>query len=84
MRTLAKAAIGLLSVAVFLLTALGQPGDAPPAMKFNDVREVAPGVFFRYSAISATRSSPSTCGTPTSSASPTPSSAATRGSYRPG
>ena len=26
----------------------------PPAMNFNDVREVAPGVFFRYSSISAT------------------------------
>ena len=25
-----------------------------PAMKFNDVVEVAPGVFFRYSSISAT------------------------------
>jgi cyclase len=54
MRTLGKLAVGLLSVGVFLLTALGQPNDAPPAMKFNDVREVAPGVFFRYSAISAT------------------------------
>jgi cyclase len=54
MRTLAKVAIGLLSIGVFLLTALGQPGDGPPAMKFNDVRQVAPGVFFRYSAISAT------------------------------
>ncbi len=26
----------------------------PPAMKFNDVVEIAPGVFFRYSSISAT------------------------------
>ncbi len=25
--------------------------DAPPKMKFNEVKEVAPGVFFRYSAI---------------------------------
>jgi phosphoglycerate dehydrogenase-like enzyme/glyoxylase-like metal-dependent hydrolase (beta-lactamase superfamily II) len=25
--------------------------DAPPKMKFNDVKEVAPGVFFRYSSI---------------------------------
>src|SRR5437660_3501579 len=54
MRTLLKLFAGLLSVGVFLLAALGQPGDALPAMKFNDVREVAPGVFFRYSAISAT------------------------------
>jgi phosphoglycerate dehydrogenase-like enzyme/glyoxylase-like metal-dependent hydrolase (beta-lactamase superfamily II) len=28
--------------------------DELPAMKFNEVREVAPGVFFRYSAISPT------------------------------
>src|SRR5437762_8191188 len=27
--------------------------DITPAMKFNEVREVAPGVFFRYSSISA-------------------------------
>jgi phosphoglycerate dehydrogenase-like enzyme/glyoxylase-like metal-dependent hydrolase (beta-lactamase superfamily II)/CheY-like chemotaxis protein len=26
----------------------------PPAMKFNEVKEIAPGVFFRYSSISAT------------------------------
>src|SRR2546423_15265708 len=29
-------------------------GEAIPKMNYNDVREVAPGVFFRYSAISAT------------------------------
>jgi phosphoglycerate dehydrogenase-like enzyme/glyoxylase-like metal-dependent hydrolase (beta-lactamase superfamily II) len=29
-------------------------GDELPKMKFNDVREIAPGVFFRYSSISAT------------------------------
>jgi hypothetical protein len=30
-------------------------------MKFNDVREIAPGVFFRYSSISATdKSTPTT------------------------
>ena len=28
--------------------------DDPPKMKFNEVKEVAPGVFFRYSSISAT------------------------------
>src|SRR4029078_12098559 len=54
MRTLAKVVVGLFSIGVFVLPARGRPGDAPPAMKFNDVREVAPGVFFRYSAISAT------------------------------
>jgi phosphoglycerate dehydrogenase-like enzyme/glyoxylase-like metal-dependent hydrolase (beta-lactamase superfamily II) len=35
------------------ISAVGASDDPPP-MKFNDVREVAPGVFFRYSAISAT------------------------------
>ena len=29
-------------------------GAEPPKMKFNEVREVAPGVFFRYASISAT------------------------------
>jgi cyclase len=28
--------------------------EAPPRMNFNEVKEVAPGVFFRYSSISAT------------------------------
>jgi glyoxylase-like metal-dependent hydrolase (beta-lactamase superfamily II) len=31
-----------------------QPAPAIPDMKFNDVKEVVPGVFFRYSSISAT------------------------------
>ena len=48
------AAVGAaFALAVF---AAGQkPADkpAPPQMKFNDVAEVAPGVFFRYSSISA-------------------------------
>src|SRR5579863_7062702 len=44
--------------ALLLLVFLGfaspaQAGELP-AMKFGDVREIAPGVFFRYSAISAT------------------------------
>src|SRR5437660_3992155 len=59
MRTLPRAAAGLVSTGVVLLAAaLGQQADRPPPagapMKFNDVREVAPGVFFRYSSISAT------------------------------
>src|ERR1700741_4065849 len=36
----------------FAPTASAQDVSAP--MKYNDVRQVAPGVFFRYSAISAT------------------------------
>jgi glyoxylase-like metal-dependent hydrolase (beta-lactamase superfamily II) len=54
MRPLPNAAAGLVALGVFLLAAWAQPGDQPPAMRFNDVREVAPGVFFRYAAISAT------------------------------
>jgi cyclase len=53
-RTLPKAAAGLFSVGVFLLAAVAQQAVRPPDMKFNDVREVAPGVFFRYASISAT------------------------------
>src|SRR5688572_5206479 len=42
--------------ALVVLAADNRPADPPkvPAMKFNDVTEVAPGVFFRYSSISAT------------------------------
>jgi phosphoglycerate dehydrogenase-like enzyme/glyoxylase-like metal-dependent hydrolase (beta-lactamase superfamily II) len=40
--------------AVLLLVPAVRAADDPPKMKFNDVKEVAPGVFFRYSAISAT------------------------------
>jgi phosphoglycerate dehydrogenase-like enzyme/glyoxylase-like metal-dependent hydrolase (beta-lactamase superfamily II) len=34
--------------------AVASAGDELPQMKFNEVKEVAPGVFFRYSSISAT------------------------------
>ena len=37
-----------------LLLAVPAPAADFPQMKFNEVREVAPGVFFRYSSISAT------------------------------
>jgi phosphoglycerate dehydrogenase-like enzyme/glyoxylase-like metal-dependent hydrolase (beta-lactamase superfamily II) len=43
----------LLVLAGLLLAIPVRAGDLPK-MKFNEVREVAPGVFFRYSAISAT------------------------------
>jgi phosphoglycerate dehydrogenase-like enzyme/glyoxylase-like metal-dependent hydrolase (beta-lactamase superfamily II) len=43
----------LFFLAGFGLHAHSRADDLPP-MKFNDVREVAPGVFFRYSSISAT------------------------------
>jgi cyclase len=44
-----------LSAALLLLAAAAAPAAEPlPAMKFNEVRQVAPGVYFRFSAISAT------------------------------
>jgi glyoxylase-like metal-dependent hydrolase (beta-lactamase superfamily II) len=54
MRTLTKATAGLLAVAAFLFAVAAEPDARLPDMKFNDVREIAPGVFFRYSSISAT------------------------------
>ncbi|HKB03894.1 MAG TPA: MBL fold metallo-hydrolase [Gemmataceae bacterium] len=59
MRTLPKLLAGLLAVGVFLLVALARSEqkvdpEKPPEMKFEDVKEIAPGVFFRYSSISAT------------------------------
>src|SRR5438445_4417207 len=39
---------------VSFLACPGLAGEPLPRMKFNDVREIAPGVFFRYSAITAT------------------------------
>lgn len=44
-----------LLAAILLVAALPCPAaDDLPKMKFNDVKEIAPGVFFRYSSISAT------------------------------
>jgi phosphoglycerate dehydrogenase-like enzyme/glyoxylase-like metal-dependent hydrolase (beta-lactamase superfamily II) len=42
------------SVLLGLLLAVPATGAELPKMKFNDVKEIAPGVFFRYSSISAT------------------------------
>jgi cyclase len=57
MRTFPKLLTGALALGVFIFVALAKPDakdeDKPPEMKFNDVKEVAPGVFFRYSSISA-------------------------------
>jgi cyclase len=49
--------VGILALAVYLSRdrSIAEQGDpAIPEMKFNDVKELAPGVFFRYSSISAT------------------------------
>ncbi len=41
-------------LACLLLAVVRLPAaDDPPALKFNEVKEIAPGVFFRYSSISA-------------------------------
>jgi phosphoglycerate dehydrogenase-like enzyme/glyoxylase-like metal-dependent hydrolase (beta-lactamase superfamily II) len=47
-------AAGAALLAVASLVACAPAADDLPKMKFGDVKEVAPGVFFRYSAISAT------------------------------
>jgi glyoxylase-like metal-dependent hydrolase (beta-lactamase superfamily II) len=59
---LKKLALSVAAGGVFVLVVLAsaeraaeQPAkEAIPEMKFNDVKEIAPGVFFRYSSISAT------------------------------
>ncbi len=47
-------ALHLLACAALVTSTVSVRADNQPPMKFNEVREVAPGVFFRYSAISAT------------------------------
>ena len=56
---LKRFALAAVTVAALLLAVVAtedKPKAEPaiPAMKFNDVAEIAPGVFFRYSSISAT------------------------------
>ncbi len=44
-----------LGILAFLLAgSLGRAAGEVPVLKFNEVKEIAPGVFFRYSSISAT------------------------------
>jgi cyclase len=49
-----SARLYVLVLAGILAGGTARARDELPQMKFNDVKEVAPGVFFRYSAISAT------------------------------
>src|SRR5437762_13304737 len=44
----------LLTLFAVLLAVSAVSAQQIPQLKFNEVREIAPGVFFRYSAISAT------------------------------
>jgi phosphoglycerate dehydrogenase-like enzyme/glyoxylase-like metal-dependent hydrolase (beta-lactamase superfamily II) len=55
MRRLESACLAVLTFLLLIAAAARAHGaDDLPKMKFNEVREVAPGVFFRYSAISPT------------------------------
>jgi cyclase len=47
----------LLLAGLFAGAAAAEAPRELPKMKFNDVKEIAPGVFFRYSVISATNPS---------------------------
>ena len=49
-----SARLGWVFLCCWLFQGTTPAADELPRMKFNDVKEVAPGVFFRYSAISAT------------------------------
>src|SRR5215213_6214252 len=46
--------LGLMATVALLIGGAASAQDALAPMKYNEVREVAPGVFFRYSSISAT------------------------------
>lgn len=54
MRSLAKVAALVISSIVLLVAVMARPEEKIPKLEFNDVKEIAPGVFFRYSSISAT------------------------------
>ena len=54
MRFLTRSAMLSLVVLVFWCVVQAAEKANIPAMAFNDVKEIAPGVFFRYSSISAT------------------------------
>jgi phosphoglycerate dehydrogenase-like enzyme/glyoxylase-like metal-dependent hydrolase (beta-lactamase superfamily II) len=45
---------GILALAFFFILVGSAPAEDLPKMEFNDVKQIAPGVYFRYSAISAT------------------------------
>ncbi len=54
MRSFAKLAALVLASIVMLVAVMARPDEKIPKLEFNDVKEIAPGVFFRYSSISAT------------------------------
>src|SRR5207237_4911605 len=54
MKSLAKLAALVVVAGVFLVAVLAAPDGKIPELKFEEVKEIAPGVFFRYSSIIAT------------------------------
>ena len=54
MKTIVRFGILSVSLVVCIVVASASQEKAISEMKFNDVQEIAPGVFFRYSSISAT------------------------------
>src|SRR6266446_3526778 len=52
MHTLARPCLAVLACLMLAAGSVPAGGDLP-RMQFNDVKEVAPGVFFRYASISA-------------------------------
>lgn len=54
MKTLARTGLFFLCCVLFLVVVRASQEKAISEMKFDEVREIAPGVFFRYSSISAT------------------------------
>src|SRR5437588_12446705 len=54
MKTLAKLAALAAAGGIFLVAVVAAPDQKISEMKFEEVKEIAPGVFFRYSSISAT------------------------------
>ncbi|MBL8796349.1 MAG: MBL fold metallo-hydrolase [Planctomycetia bacterium] len=49
-----RSLVGVLVVGWLVIALTVPAAGQAPAMKFNEVKEIAPGVFFRYSSISAT------------------------------
>lgn len=54
MKASLRVGLFLFSLALFLVVVRASQEKSIQEMKFNDVKELAPGVFFRYSSISAT------------------------------
>lgn len=54
MKTSLRVGVFLFSLALFLVVVRASQEKAIEELKFNEVKELAPGVFFRYSSISAT------------------------------